>query len=174
MHIVSRGVISHWAQSRRVLLAPPYGRPALARPSPLECSGRSSDRTLTKLIIRAAPSSAVDARAVAHGGRDGGGDIGGAGGGTGEDDDRCHNGEFRSQALQLYRDTLRMCRGFPLSDPSDGVPWRLKLARSARAEFDAHRGEADKFEASRWLACSRLNRPRCTPLSSTLSRRFLW
>ncbi len=79
----------------------------------------------------------------------GGGDNGGGGGcGGGDCEDRHHHGEFRSQALQLYRDTLRMCRGFPLSDPSDAVPWRLKLARSARAEFDSHRDEPDKYEAS--------------------------
>ena len=64
-------------------------------------------------------------------------------------DDPHHHGEFRSEALQLYRDCLRLARGFPLSDPSDGVPWRVKLAKSARDEFEAARDEVNKYEVSR-------------------------
>ena len=65
---------------------------------------------------------------------------------AGPDDDPNHHGEFRQEALQLYRDCLRLARGFPLSDPSDGIPWKIKLAQSARSEFEQARHETNKYE----------------------------
>lgn len=86
---------------------------------------------------RFARAFSTDKRPISHGGNHAG---------TASPDDPQYNGEFRAEALQLYRDCLRLARGFTLVDPSDGVMWRTKLERSTREEFDNARHEENKFE----------------------------
>ena len=58
------------------------------------------------------------------------------------------------EAIQLYRDILRACRGFHWCD-EEGVPWSEKLRKSARKEFEEARHERDPLIQARLLVVGR-------------------
>jgi hypothetical protein len=63
-------------------------------------------------------------------------------------------GSSSREAIQLYRDILKGCKGFHWCD-KDGVPWSQKLKESARREFEEAREEKDPLIQARLLVVGR-------------------